>query len=72
MRVLSKCKEIVYQGRCWKCGSLIELTKDEFDSYNLGLNDEPITCPACGNKLILLPKSISKFYVNEEGVYSRG
>ena len=72
MRLLSKCKEIVYQGRCWKCGSLIELTEEEYDNFNFRLNGAPETCPACNNKLMLLPKSVSKFYINEEGVYSRG
>ena len=68
MRLLSKCVKIVYQGRCGDCGSLVELTKEEYELYP---KDRP-TCPSCGEVLCLVLKSISKFYVNEEGAYSRG
>ncbi len=72
MRLLSKCEKIVFQGRCWKCGSLIELTKEEFSELDKLHFDERPACPSCGDTLMLLPKSISKFYINEDGVYSRG
>lgn len=76
MRLLSKCEKIVYQGRCNNCGSLIELDDSEHADYCMKKLRDPlafngdVVCPACKKDLWL--GRIQRFYVNEEGVYSRG
>ena len=76
MRLLSKCDKIVYQGRCNNCGSLIELDDFEYADYCMRklrdplASDGDVVCPAC-NKSLWLGR-IQKFFVNGDGVYSRG
>ena len=76
MRVLSKCRMIVYQGRCNNCGSLIELEDSEHADYCMKklrdpfASDSDVVCPVC-NSSVWLGK-IQKFFINEDGVYSRG
>lgn len=77
MKVLSKCKAVVFQGRCPECGSLIECSKEEYDNWESRLlevdPEEGILeeCPACGKQIETLLDT-EKFYVNTRGIYCRG
>ena len=54
------------------CKDYYRIINEEFSELDRMHPDERPACPSCGDTLMLLPKSISKFYINEEGVYSRG